>query len=109
VPDAETTEEEMITWYAHARAYAEAKWPSLAPVSRRSVAEALVTVTIAQRLALGACARNLNGKPAAGSTQRRKRSLFYNSLGYAVEPGGTSTHAAFTHVLCLLAARRATT
>ena len=38
---------EMVTWYEHARAYAEAKWASLAPVSRRSVAEALVTVTIA--------------------------------------------------------------
>ena len=47
LPEAETTEEEMITWYAHARAYTEAKWPNLAPVSRRSVAEALVTVTIA--------------------------------------------------------------
>jgi integrase len=135
----------MVTWYAHARAYAEAKWPNLAPVSRRSVAEALVTVTIALttkepgtpegkvlrqalfawafnpatrdtdpppeiaaaldwaeraslpvaeledtatvRLALGACARNLTGKPAAGSTQRRKRSVFYNALGYAVEQG----------------------
>jgi hypothetical protein len=32
---------------AHARAYTEVKWPNLAPVSRRSVAEALVTVTIA--------------------------------------------------------------
>jgi integrase len=39
------------------------------------------------RLALGACARNLNGKPAAGSTQRRMRSVFYNALGYAVEQG----------------------
>ena len=145
LPDAETIEEEMITWYEHARAYAEAKWPNLAPVSRRSVAEALVTVTIALttkepgapeprvlrqalfawafnpatrdtdpppeiaaaldwaeraslpvaeledtatvRLALAACARNLNGKPAAGSTQRRKRSVFYNALGYAVEQG----------------------
>jgi hypothetical protein len=37
----------MVTWYAHARAYAEAKWGGLARVSRRSVAEALVTVTIA--------------------------------------------------------------
>ena len=37
----------MISWYAHARAYTEAKWGNLAPVSRRSVAEALVTVTIA--------------------------------------------------------------
>ena len=47
LPETETTEGEMITWYAHARAYAEAKWGSLAPVSRRSVAEALVTVTVA--------------------------------------------------------------
>ena len=145
LPDAETTEEEMMTWYEHARAYTEAKWPNLAPVSRRSVAEALVTVTIALtakepgapepkvlrqalfgwafnpatrdtspppeiaaaldwaaraslpvaeledtatvRLALAACARTLTGKAAAGSTQRRKRSVFYNALGYAVEQG----------------------
>ena len=39
------------------------------------------------RLALAACARNLAGKAAAGSTQRRKRSVFYNALGYAVEQG----------------------
>jgi integrase len=135
----------MITWYAHARAYAEAKWAALAPVSRRPVAEALVTVTVALttkakgapesrvlrqalfawafnpatreqapppeiaaaldwaeraslpvaslddpatvRLTLGACARTLAGKAAAGSTQRRKRSVFYNALGYAVEQG----------------------
>ena len=38
---------ETVTWYEHARAYAEAKWAGLAPVSRRSVAEALVTVTVA--------------------------------------------------------------
>ena len=118
---------------------------NLAPVSRRSVAEALVTVTIALatkepgapepkvlrealfawafnpatrdispppqiaaaldwtaraslpvteleetatvRLALAACAKTLAGKAAAGSTQRRKRSVFYNALGYAVELG----------------------
>jgi len=28
-----------------------------------------------------------DGKPAAGSTQRRKRSVFYNALGHAVELG----------------------
>jgi integrase len=39
------------------------------------------------RLALGACARTLTGKAAAGSTQRRERSVFYNALGYAVEQG----------------------
>jgi len=145
LPDAGTTGGEMVTWYQHARAYTEAKWPNLAPVSRRSVAEALVTVTIALtagergapegqvlrqalfgwafnpatrhldppaeiaaalgwaaraslpvavledtavvRLALAACARTLTGKAAAGATQRRKRSVFYNALGYAVEQG----------------------
>ena len=47
LPAAETTEGETVTWYEHARNYAEAKWAALAPVSRRSVAEALVTVTVA--------------------------------------------------------------
>src|ERR1039457_4845363 len=37
----------MVTWYEHARACTEAKWPNLARVSRQSVSEALVTVTIA--------------------------------------------------------------
>jgi integrase len=145
LPDAEVTGDEAVTWYAHARAYTEAKWANLAPVSRRSVAEALVTVTIALaakepgapdptvlrqalfawafnpatrgitppptiaaaldwagraslpvtgleeaatvRLALAACATTLAGKSAAGSTQRRKRSVFYNALSYAVELG----------------------
>ena len=35
------------SWYEHARAYAEMKWPDLAPKSRRSVAEALTTITLA--------------------------------------------------------------
>jgi len=43
--------------------------------------------TATVRLALAACAKTLAGKPAAGSTQRRKRSVFYNALGYAVELG----------------------
>jgi hypothetical protein len=47
LPEVEVTEDEAVTWYAHTRAYAEAKWANLAPVSRRSVAEALVIVTIA--------------------------------------------------------------
>jgi len=145
LPEADTTGGGMVTWYEHARAYAEAKWAHLATVSRRSVAEALVTVTLALttmekgvpegkvlrqalfgwafnpatrdtsppekiaaaldwaeraslpvdeledtatvRLALAACAKTLTGKAAAGSTQRRKRSVFYNALGYAVEQG----------------------
>jgi integrase len=133
------------SWYDHARAYAEMKWPHLAPKSRRSTAEALTTVTLALatrrrgapgpktlnralfawafnpgtrrltppediaaaldwaaaasppvsalddpavlRAVLGACARTRAGKPAAATTQRRKRSVFYNAVGYAVEQG----------------------
>jgi hypothetical protein len=42
------------------------------------VAELEDTATV--RLALAACARTLAGKAATGSTQRRKRSVFYNAL-----------------------------
>jgi integrase len=34
-----------VTWYQHAVAYAEMKWPRLAPHSRASLADALATVT----------------------------------------------------------------
>ena len=34
-----------VTWYRHAMAYAELKWPRLAPHSRASLADALATVT----------------------------------------------------------------
>jgi integrase len=54
---------------------------------RASLLVSALEETAAVRLALGACARTLAGKPAAGSTQRRKRSVFYNALGYAVEQG----------------------
>jgi integrase len=133
------------TWYLHARAYAEMKWPHLAAKSRRSMAEALATVTpelvtgmrgapgerslrralygwafnpstriedapddvvrslawtadhsvpVSRlgdadlvRAALDALARRLDGKPAAATVVRRKRAVFYNALGYAVERG----------------------
>ena len=132
-----------VTWYEHARAYSQMKWPDLAAKSRRSTAEALTTITLAltrPRLAfpdpavlrqallshafnaasarqpvpaditralawiakaslpvaaldepdtvrgvLNACARRLDGKPAAATTTRRKRAVFANALGYAVE------------------------
>ena len=132
-----------VTWYEHACAYSQMKWPDLAAKSRRSTAEALTTITLAltrPRLAfpdpavlrqallshafnaasarqpvpadiaralawiakaslpvaaleepdtvrgvLNACARRLDGKPAAATTTRRKRAVFANALGYAVE------------------------
>src|SRR5690242_4848230 len=33
------------TWYAHACAFIDSKWPRLAPKSRKSLAEALATIT----------------------------------------------------------------
>jgi integrase len=132
-----------VTWYQHARAYAQLKWPDLAAKSRRATAEALTTITLALterhrkapdpavmrralfgyafnaahaarpvpseitgalawiakaslpvatleepatvRAALNACARRLDGQPAAATTTRRKRAVFANALGYAVE------------------------
>ncbi len=35
------------SWYEHARAYAQMKWPDLAAKSRRATAEALTTITLA--------------------------------------------------------------
>ena len=37
------------------------------------------------RAALGACARRLDGRPAAATTTRRKRAVLASALGYAVE------------------------
>ncbi|MBI4942486.1 MAG: tyrosine-type recombinase/integrase [Actinobacteria bacterium] len=36
-----------VTWWEFALLYVDMKWPSLAPISRRSMAEALVTATMA--------------------------------------------------------------
>jgi integrase len=132
-----------VTWYEHAQAYSQMKWPDQAAKSRRSTAEALTTITLALteqrrkapgrevlrralfgyafnaasasqpvpadttraldwiakaslpvtaleepdtvRTVLNACSRRLDGKPAAATTTRRKRAIFANALGYAVE------------------------
>ena len=54
------------------------------------IASASVPVTALEeaatiRLALDACARTIAGKPAAATTQRRKRAVFHNAASYAVE------------------------
>ena len=132
-----------VTWYEHARAYSQMKWPDLAAKSRRPTAEALTTITLALtgpcpnapgpellrralfgyafnavsasqpippqvtrpldwiakaslplaalddpdtvRAALSACARRLDGGPAAATITRRKRAVLASALGYAVE------------------------
>lgn len=135
------------TWYQLARAYIAMKWPTLAANSRRSVVEALVTLTPALvrptrrhpppepallrqalylyafnprrppsgwpaehaaalakldkisilvadlesteivRRGLDALSRRLDGQPAAATTIARKRAVFHNTAGYAVELG----------------------
>ena len=54
------------------------------------IAAASVPVTALEeaatiRLALDACARTIAGKPAAATTQRRKRAVFHNAASHAVE------------------------
>ena len=63
------------TWYQHAVAFADIKWPRLAPHSR---------VT---RAALDALMLRLDGSRAAASTIARKRAVFHDVAGYAVELG----------------------
>lgn len=142
LPESDLRSRTRVTWYEHASAYVEVKWPSAAAKSRKSIVEALVTITTALvtpgksypesgalrrslfwsftrkhrgeepsaelvpalhwiernslsivkliesdtvRAALNACARKLDGTPAAATTTSRKRAVFYNALGYAVE------------------------
>jgi hypothetical protein len=60
-------------------------WPQRASLP---VAELEDTVTV--QLAPAACGRTLTGKPAAGSTWRRKRPVLCNALGYAAKQGHLS-------------------
>ena len=135
----------VTTWLEHAIAYADMKWPRLAPHSRASLADALATVTLAltrpasgrpsartlraalyrhafnptrratttdpavaralgwlaqaslpvtqlsdpqvTRAALDALMLRLDGSRAAASTIARKRAVFHDAAGYAVELG----------------------
>ena len=135
----------LTTWLEHAVAYADMKWPRLAPHSRASLADALATVTLAltrpasgrppartlraalyrhafnptrratttdpavaralgwlaraslpvtqlsdprvTRAALDALMLRLDGSRAAASTIARKRAVFHDAAGYAVELG----------------------
>jgi integrase len=131
------------SWFQHACDYVAMKWPRAAAKSRKSIAEAMTTVTLALlanrrgrpedealraalygwvfspahrsadppadisatlawlekaslpvaslrdmttlRRVLDALSRRIDGRPAAATTMYRKRAVFYNALGYAVE------------------------
>ncbi|MGH2395255.1 MAG: tyrosine-type recombinase/integrase, partial [Candidatus Limnocylindria bacterium] len=133
-----------MSWFDHAVSYVDTKWPRAAAKSRKSIAEALTTVTMALllprrgrpddalirralfgwafntgrrttgkppaevaealawvagasrsvsslrdlaviRSVLDALTVRLDGKPAAATSVYRKRAVFYNTLGLAVE------------------------
>jgi integrase len=133
-----------VSWFDHAVSYVDTKWPRAAAKSRKSIAEALTTVTMALllprrgrpddalirralfgwafntgrrttgtppvdvaealawvagasrsmsslrdlaviRSVLDALTVRLDGKPAAATSVYRKRAVFYNTLGLAVE------------------------
>ena len=59
----------VTTWLEHAAAYADMKWPHLAPHSRASLADALATVTPA-----------LTGPIAGGPSARTLRSALYGHV-----------------------------
>jgi integrase len=52
----------------------------------------LETAATVRRVLDGLCVRRVDGKPAAASTIGRKRAIFYNAVGYAVELGHLDSH-----------------
>ncbi|WP_329128325.1 tyrosine-type recombinase/integrase [Streptomyces caniferus] len=143
VPLKELRERNDVSWYQHARDYIAMKWPDSPGSTRRTLAEAMATVTPALvkdtkgmadaksvrtalygwafnmnrrdeepppdvakvldwfkrkslptsaladrmhvRAALSALTKKLDGTTAAAGTIRRKRAIFHNALGYAVD------------------------
>ena len=76
--------------YAFNAATASHPFPAEITQALDWIAKASLPVTALEepdtvRAALNACARRLDGKPAAATTTRRKRAIFANALGYAVE------------------------
>ena len=98
-----------VTWYQHAVAYAEMKWPHLAPHSRASLADALATVTplltreTGRRPAGGDCAPPCTDMPstpggasdAPGSGHRQRA-----GLGGAGIPAGQPARRPARHPRC---------
>lgn len=147
-PLSELRQRDDVSWYQHARDYIEMKWKHSPGSTRRTLAEAMATVTPALvkdtkgmadvetvrtalyswafnvsrrdqeppddvakvltwferkslptsaladrmqvRAALDALTKKLDGGTAAASTIRRKRAIFHNALGYAVDAGRLS-------------------
>ncbi|HZU56088.1 MAG TPA: tyrosine-type recombinase/integrase [Actinocrinis sp.] len=88
-PDAKTIHNALYYW-AFMPNKPEADWPKdvaeiLRWVAKTSLSVPSLTETRVIRQALNALSLKQDGKAAAANTVRRKRSVFYNALGYAVE------------------------
>ena len=88
-PDPALLRRSLFAW-AFTPAPATSPRPPGAASALAWIAAASVPVTALEeaatiRQALDACARTIAGKPAAATTQRRKRAVFHNAASYAVE------------------------
>jgi hypothetical protein len=88
-PDPAVLRQALLSYAFNA---ASARQPVPADIPRALAWIAKVSLPVAAleepdtvRGVLNACARRLDGKPAAATTVRRKRAVFANALGYAVE------------------------
>ena len=77
---------EPVTWYRHAVAYAEMKWPHLAPHSRASLADALATIT-------PLLARETSRRPPAGILRAALYGHAFNARRRSGAPGPDTASA----------------
>ncbi|MFC5382158.1 tyrosine-type recombinase/integrase [Aquipuribacter nitratireducens] len=63
LPQSQVARERGLTWWRWSMTYVELKWPSLAPISRRSLAEALVDITLH-------LSRSSQGRPPSADLRR---------------------------------------
>lgn len=87
IPVSRAREASQRTWYEHACAFVDMKWPHASPRHRKSIAESLATVTPA----LTATTRGMPGRKAL------RRALFtwsFNTSARAIEPSRNVESAA---------------
>lgn len=91
LPESQARQANQVSWYQHALDFVAMKWPEASPKSRRSMAEALATVTPA----LMADGR---GSPTAEELRRTLYGWSFNLSSRSEEP---STEAARVHAWML--------
>ncbi|WP_103517789.1 tyrosine-type recombinase/integrase [Streptomyces sp. SM10] len=92
--DARTVRTALYGWAFNMTRRAEEPPPEVAKVlawfERKSLPTSALADRMHVRVALDALTKKLDGTTAAASTIRRKRAIFHNALGYAVDAGRLS-------------------